>query len=311
MIPPATPTLGDTVGRRSDLGALIRSLLLMARFSLINVFGRRSVIDPTGPSGLTSRPDHARPVVSLTSYGRRVPLAFLAIESIARGSLRPSRLVLWLDDPRYLARPPRSLRRLVRRGLEVKASENYGPHTKYYPYARSRADHELPLVTADDDWMVPREWLSSLIEAHSDDKLALAAHRAHRIAMTDGGVAPYATWSPATLAVTSPLHFGTGCMGQLITPRVLDALRDAGDSFRQFSPHNDDVWIHHTALELGVGVRPVGLLPESDFAPVRGAGLFGVKPLFESNVAGGRNDRQIEATYTARGVSALLDASGR
>ena len=38
------------------------------------------------------------PVVSLTTYGRRVHVVFLAIESIARGHTNPSRLILWLDD---------------------------------------------------------------------------------------------------------------------------------------------------------------------------------------------------------------------
>ena len=38
-------------------------------------------------------------VVSMTTYGKRVRTVHLAIESIARGAVRPARLILWLDEP--------------------------------------------------------------------------------------------------------------------------------------------------------------------------------------------------------------------
>jgi hypothetical protein len=290
-------TLADAVGRRSARLSTLRSLALMLRFAVANVVSRRSILDPAGPD------------VSLTSYGRRVHLVFLAIESIARGTRRPSRVILWLDDQRYLASPPRSLRRLERRGLEIRASANYGPHTKYFPYARSKSSHAVPVVTADDDWMVPARWLETLLAAHSADPRAVVAHRAHLITVTGGSIAPYGTWGEAIRSVTSPQHFSTGCMGQLLPAHILDSLRDAGESFRDSTPHNDDVWIHHLALESGTGVRPVGQLDESEFAPIRGGGLGGVEPLFHSNVIGGRNDSQIAATYSRRGVEAVVAAS--
>ena len=49
---------------------------------------------------LTGKPvtEPGGPVVSLTTYGTRSRKAYLAIESIAQGRLRPSRLILWIDD---------------------------------------------------------------------------------------------------------------------------------------------------------------------------------------------------------------------
>ncbi len=72
-------------------------------------------------------------MVSLTSYGTRIGRVAYAIESIAAGTARPRRLVLWLDDPTRFAARPAALRRLERRGLEVRLTENLGPHTKYFP----------------------------------------------------------------------------------------------------------------------------------------------------------------------------------
>ena len=62
--------------------------------------------------------------VSLTSHGDRIDDVALTVESIASGSVRPGRLVLWLDDAARFASLPASLRRLVRRGLEVRLTED-------------------------------------------------------------------------------------------------------------------------------------------------------------------------------------------
>ena len=100
------------------------------------------------------------PVVSLTTYGKRANKAYLAIESIARGSLLPSRLILWLDEQVLYDDLPAPLFRLTRRGLEIKLCKNYGPHKKYYPYVESQTTFTSPLVTADDDTIYPRSWLA-------------------------------------------------------------------------------------------------------------------------------------------------------
>ena len=70
------------------------------RLKLANVVSRRSVISPGGA------------VVSLTTHGIRLEQAYLTIESIARGAVRPSRLILWRNpgsDDSYL---PKTLARL-------------------------------------------------------------------------------------------------------------------------------------------------------------------------------------------------------
>ncbi|MCU1526298.1 MAG: hypothetical protein JWP75_61, partial [Frondihabitans sp.] len=79
---------------RSLIGDL-RTLMTMACLAVRNHMSRRAIVAPGGP------------VVSLTSYSRRVLFVHLAIESIARGTMRPSRLILWLDEEGPLTDPPR------------------------------------------------------------------------------------------------------------------------------------------------------------------------------------------------------------
>src|ERR1700728_2535296 len=83
-----------------------RALVLradMAWLLLSNRFSREPVA-PCEPGA----------VVSLTTYGKRVRVVHLAIESIARGKTKPSRLILWLDDAALIANLPRPLLRLER-----------------------------------------------------------------------------------------------------------------------------------------------------------------------------------------------------
>ena len=105
----------------------------VVRFFLINRFGTTQVTEPGGP------------VVSLTTYGKRSQKVYFAIESIANGDLRPSRLILWIDDEAFLNNPPATIQRLAKRGLEVKPCKNFGPHKKYYPYVESEEAFSAPL----------------------------------------------------------------------------------------------------------------------------------------------------------------------
>ena len=139
----------------------VRALLVLADMAwllLSNRFSRKAVA--------TKEPGA---VVSLTTYGRRVGAVHLAIESIARGDTKPSRLILWLDDAALFANLPRPLLRLEHRGLEIRLCKNYGPHKKYYPYVESQKAFPYPLATADDDVIYPRSWLAGLLDAYSAD----------------------------------------------------------------------------------------------------------------------------------------------
>ena len=124
----------------------------MLRLWLRNWITNSTVVSPAGP------------VVSMTSYGNRIRTVYLTIESIGQGDVLPSRLILWLDDRSQFDHLLPSLIRLKHRGLEVKFCPNYGPHKKYYPYVESHGSFNVPLVTADDDVLYPKDWLKCLLD---------------------------------------------------------------------------------------------------------------------------------------------------
>lgn len=82
----------------------------------------------------------AAPVaVSLTSYGKRLETVGHAIESIARGPLRPRRMILWVSDDGFDVAAYPMLARLEKRGLEILRSADFGPHKKSHPYVEAYA----------------------------------------------------------------------------------------------------------------------------------------------------------------------------
>lgn len=236
-------------------------------------------------------------VVSLTSHGRRLRSVSLAIESIVSGSVRPQRLVLWVDDEADRARAlhSRPLRRLIARGLELRVGEPVGPHGKWWPYVRSEAHHTLPLVTADDDIRYGRGWLRALLDAHAETPDAVHCHRAHRIVVTAASsLAPYMTWPPCRSTIPSHTSFLTGVSGVLYPPAFLDVLREDGDGFRETAPHADDVWLTARAIANGVRVAQVDASPRVWQTIVGGQR----SALSRSNGTDGGNDAQIAATLT-------------
>jgi hypothetical protein len=253
--------------------------------------------------------DPMAPVVCLTSHGRRLARVHLTMESIAAGHCRPSRLLLWLDAEHKGQPLPAALVRLQARGLEigfVQPGERLGPHTKYYPYARSQSSHTRPLVTADDDILYPPDWLARLWQAHRERPDRIHCVRAWQLRLEQTGrIAPYARWPRCDHTQPSALNFATGVSGVIYPAMFLDHLRDAGTAFLDCCPRADDIWLHANALRAGLVVCQIGS------APLHYPEMLGARrtALHKSNVRAMGNDVQIHATYTDADLGRLRQAT--
>lgn len=242
------------------------------------------------------------PIVSLTTYGKRVDGVYLTIESIARGSLLPSRLLLWLDDEDAFRSRPSSLRRLEDRGVEVRLAPNYGPHTKYYPYLESTGVFEKPLVTADDDIVYPVSWLRGLVAGFNNNRRVVSCYRAHVMRLAGDQIAPYLSWTACRSTEPSACHFATGVSGCIYPPALLKSIREAGTDFLGVCPQADDVWLHVNALRAGFEIKQLGKWPLT-FTFVPGTQKGGIS---FSNVELAQNDIQIGNTYGSADIAMLL-----
>jgi GT2 family glycosyltransferase/glycosyltransferase involved in cell wall biosynthesis len=268
----------------------------IARLRVQNLRSRRSVVDPASEA-----------VVTMTTHGDRIRLVWVALESIARGTALPRRLILFLDAPELAAPLPAPLRRLQRRGLEIlPAQPGLKVHAKYWPYVASILRHELPLVVSDDDMVYPSRWLRVLVDAHWARPELVHAFRAHEIPCSGGSLRPYREWQPARGTAPSFAHFGTGVSGQILPPHLLDRLRDAGEAFLERSPTADDVWINAVAVRNGI--RTAQVEPQSrnfPFVPATQA-----TGLYRENVAGGLNDLQLQRSLSTSEIERICSSLG-
>jgi hypothetical protein len=244
-------------------------------------------------------------VVSMTTHSTRIARVYRTLESIARGTVKPRRLLLWLGAEEQARALPPTLRRLQRRGLEIRYAADVGPHTKYYPYACSEAIHRLPLVTADDDMWYPPFWLERLWQAHQRDPARVHCYRARRVQLDSAHLLPYETWPFMDDDRPGPTVFATGVGGVVYPPALLDCLRDQGPGFAQCCPEADDLWLHVSALRHGFQARQLN--PEvMEFETMPATQSIGLQV---RNVGLSQNDVQAAATYTPDDLALMRRAA--
>lgn len=274
------------------LRALAAGICRVGSLGIRNVCSKRVVAGGSGP------------IVSLTTYGRREQLVFLTLESIGKGVLRPQELILWMDDREH-RRVPGSLRRLQRRGLQIRWTADIGPYKKLLPAAHEAIESGVihPIVTADDDVLYPPRWLSTLSAvSKASAKPEVVAYRAHRLRFVGGEVAPYSSWEECSSTEPSFAHLATGVSGVLYPPEFLKALVAAGTGFLEVAPRADDIWFHVVALRNDIPVRQVESAA-SYFPPIPLLQRLG--SLMATNIDEGGNDRQIRQTYSRREIAFL------
>lgn len=268
------------------------SIILSVNYTLRNMFDSSPIVDRQNDDI----------VVSLTTNGKRISSVYLTIESIANGSRKPSRLILWLNDKDSVDRPHPSLERLVRRGLELKYAQNYGPHTKYFPYISSTQDHTIPLVTADDDIFYPSNWLRSLEQEYIRSDRYILCHRAKRIKLGANGCLEYDNWPLVSDSLPAFTCFATGVSGVLYPPNALNAIAKFDTKFQQKALWADDIWLHYVAINSRILVKQL-CSSSKHYLDVPGTRSDG---LAHKNVSDGRNDKIIESLYGETELEKLL-----
>jgi hypothetical protein len=258
---------------------------------LANRYGRSPITHPGGP------------VVSLTTYGNRIQSVHLAIESIGRGQMLPSRIILWLDGASLVDTLPIGIRRLKKRGLEIKFCNDYGPYKKFYPYVESLSEFRDPLVTADDDVLYPSYWLMKLAEAFRQFPHVINCHRARVMGVSQVGIAKYEGWKMAGSTMPSYCHCATGVGGVIYPPLFQQELKKQGTAFLTCCPKGDDIWLHVQALRAGYKVRQVS---KKSFRLLEIPRTQEIA-LQDCNVTRGGNDRQIANTYRASDIDRLRE----
>jgi hypothetical protein len=188
-------------------------------------------------------------IVTMTSYGKRVKAtAPYAVASILNQTEQPDKIVLWLG---YGTSIPGALKKLVNKGLEIRFTEDVGPHTKLVPALLAFPDDVL--ITADDDTKYTPTWFKQLKDAYKKDPARIYCHRANEMVLDNNyNARPVQNWRIEVSEFNnSRLMQFTGVCGVLYPPKSLHPLCTNKDEFKKLSPYNDDTWFWAMALLQG------------------------------------------------------------
>jgi hypothetical protein len=235
-------------------------------------------------------------IVSLTSYRPRFGTIASTLRCLLSQSVKPDAVILWVGygDVPHL---PAEVRAFAAQGLEIRATEDLGPHTKLVPALAAYPDAFI--ATADDDVRYGRRWLEDLVGGYAGDPREIVCHRAHRVRLDEAGrPLPYGDWEHEIAACDpSPLVMPTGVGGVLYPPHVFPAGTLDAAAFRATAPTNDDLWFYWCGRRNGAVYKKIGARrPVVAWTGSQGVSLYAI------NVV--KNDRQIEALMAMYGFPA-------
>ena len=193
-------------------------------------------------------------ILSLTSYGKRVKgSAVFTVYSLLRQTVRPERVVLWLNENEFSDQNlPNDLRFLCNYGLEVRYSKDIGSYTKIIHSLSAFPDKHI--ITADDDLYYSKNFVQEFIEAHRQHPQAIITGFA-KIPVSDGEqqLAPYEVWPEYHHVSTSFQYdssrlFPLGVGGVFYPSHVFDDEVSNEAVFTALCPKADDIWLYIMGL---------------------------------------------------------------
>ena len=103
-------------------------------------------------------------IVSLTTIPSRLEAVAYPIKCMLVQTMRPDRIILWIDKSINQESLPDTLCELQKYGLEIRYVEDVGPHTKYFYAIKEFADSIV--ITIDDDVFYRRNLIEDLYATH-------------------------------------------------------------------------------------------------------------------------------------------------
>lgn len=244
-------------------------------------------------------------IVSLTTYSKRIYQVHLVIETLMEQTLKPNRIVLWLDENEFTHDElPFQLLAFEEKGLEISFCKNIRSYKKLIPtlYKYPKAN----IITVDDDILYPEDLVERLYSAYKKVPQNIWYTRGHRIKMNGEVIAPYRSWDfEQESKDMSPLNFPTGCGGILYPSDSLDKEVFNEEAFMSFAPMADDVWFKAMSLKKGTVCSqiPIDAAFSESFTIIDATDDIGLSKV---NLEKDQNDPQIKTVFTKYNLYRLL-----
>jgi len=186
-------------------------------------------------------------VISLTTYGLRINEVHLTIESLLHQTVKPNKIILWLDNSFKDTAIPYLLRMQEKRGLEICYCIDIRSYTKLVPTIESCPNSVI--ITVDDDMIYTPDFIEHLVNAYKKDSTKVYFYRGHKIAFDKNGkIAPYDTWVTNGAKGSSIFNLPTGVSGVLYPPNCFHVDVTNRNIFLKICPYADDIWFKAMTL---------------------------------------------------------------
>ena len=215
---------------------------------------------------LISKHKQCNSIVSLTSHPPRINTAWMAIMSIYKQTLLPSRVVLNLaseDFPKGLESLPNTLKYLhSNKGLEIVFTENFKVATKLIPTLKRF--QQSTIITIDDDRIYNENFIKSLWEEHLLYPKDIISTSARKYIFVEGKCygRPDMEIKPKIDYLLQSYLYNTcdfgifeGFAGVLYPPESLDREVFNFNNFKVLTPFADDIWFQAMAIKNNTKVR--------------------------------------------------------
>lgn len=237
-------------------------------------------------------PIHKGLIISLTSFPDRVSTVHKTVQSILDQTVLPEKIILWLAEEQFPNRKgslPRALRKLEKKGLDIRFCKDLKPHKKYYYTMLEYPDYTI--ITIDDDVVYDPDLIEVLLDSYTKFPHAISGMRVHRITFSDGKINPYNSWNflDETLYNNpSMLAIATGAGGVLYPPGILSKEVFDEDLILKTCLFGDDLWLKVNEVINGIPTVLAGANRKLKY-------IDGTQEssLWLDNKSGGRNDRQL------------------
>lgn len=194
-------------------------------------------------------------IVSLTSHGNRILDAYMAIETIMQGTMKPNRIILWLPEDNQITSI--LLEKQKKRGLEIRHVKDLGPHTKLVPALK-----EFPediIITIDDDIFYKPDMIENLFRSYKTESSSIWANRVAVMTIAKNGkLESYLKWQHYNFPKETPKrHVIIGVEGCLYPPHSLSVEVFNEKDIRELCPTADDIWFTAMAMLEGTKIMHV------------------------------------------------------
>lgn len=234
-------------------------------------------------------------IISLTSYGIRVNMVYLVIESLFQQIVKANKIILWLDEAEFtkLEELPIALIRMQERGLEIKFYKNIRSYKKLIPTLKEYSDQII--ITVDDDIMYPIDFIEKLLNNYKKNPNRIYYYRGHSIQNSKKGVLPYKQWMNKE-SENLLLNFPTGIGGILYPPNCFCEEVTKEEIFMKICPYGDDIWFKVMSLLKGIECEKIKITEKFEEKFLSLEELQEIS-LSKKNLDDGFNDKQIKKVF--------------